>query len=490
MNNITEGTRIAGREAGRMVGGFFGMAAGVVSGVTGLGRGFGGEIERGGNIGAGLGEAPGRMLRELGGDPRAERAAGRLFQNEDTREMAFDVLTGKKGSVDRINLEISNMRNIGKKMTAEQRGTLASLQLTKAVAPMRGGRGIDDLSGDELEEIRSGIAEARGMAVEDVTLQDVEGARKDVFGAASAAQRAMRRKAAVELRRIGRADVKEFRAGGIAEMATKEVGPRYARHRVEDPSAGLVLSKRATEQLTKQGGEESVQAAEMALEIAQQQASLKPGDDDALGEFLAAKGNFQEVMRHMSTKGMKGLARGMAGTGIGGMAAGMIARGERFAVRAKRAGGGQKGAIAGVLGTLGVGGLFGKDELKGLAGKSSEEVAALLSGKLDIDDKDFTQDIEKALEAATGKTGLKGKAAARAGAAFVDDAAQNLDEDARDKLRKATGQKEDPTEKLAEKIGEGNRFLEALVNSNKQATRHLAQMSGEISKLNPEKEKT
>jgi hypothetical protein len=290
-----------------------------------------------------------------------------------------------------------------------------------------------------------------------------------------------------EQQKIGVEEMKMLKAGGfVGKIGRRRLTARGEGVEAVMDVAGtfedtIELSKESVARLTKQGGPEAVQAAQMALEIAQQRSNvLSIADEDDRADALVAigrkGGDLYEQMAMMSPKALKGLARSMAGTAPGGMAGEILMRGQRFAARMKTFRGGAggaagraRGAVGAVASKLGV--TFGKEELAGLSGgkegMDTTRAAAAILSRAGIEDEGLQAGLEEALAAASGQTGLKGKEAAQAGAAMLDRTLQQVtDPEARQKLMAASGQKADPSEEIVKKIAAGNTVLEGILEAS------------------------
>jgi hypothetical protein len=93
-----------------------------------------------------------------------------------------------------------------------------------------------------------------------------------------------------------------------------------------------------------------------------------------------------------------------------------------------------------------------------------------LAARAGIESKEFSDQIAQAITAARGGKG-------QAAAGLLGKAVQDLDPEQRKKLEEMQRGGPDPMDKLVDKIGEGNRFLEALVRSNKAAEASLRDLN-------------
>jgi len=151
--------------------------------------------------------------------------------------------------------------------------------------------------------------------------------------------------------------------------------------------------------------------------------------------------------------------------------------GRRMSARLKRGGkGGGAGAIAAELGID-----LSPEELAGFKGLSAKDAAARLSAKLGGDES-FASGLTEAISAAQAGKGQQA-------ATLLNRTATQANSEVQKKMQEAQGKNSDPLEKIADKIGDGNKFLEALVKSNDAAKSLLSQISQNISPADAEKDK-
>jgi hypothetical protein len=429
-----------------------------------------------------LGQMGGDLVEETSGRAKRARAASELLDSDEGRQMLFGLVEGQPGSVEAaqdeaVRLQARTAR--GEKLTDEEVGRLGIVQrgllaadLHKAVS-RRGG--LDKMTDRDWDELVSGarrIIEREGGDASSVDRNTVRRMYGEVAGAASKQQQVIVSRIASQVRKTSLERGRELRAGGLAELGDK----------------GLVLSSKARERLLKEGGQGAVRAAELAIEAEAVGARVLGREDSTEADRLLLRrqaelsGDVFERLGGMSEKELRALARGTAGSELGSLASEELLRGKRMRSllrRARSRGGGAGEAIATELG-LGL----SEDELRGLKGLSAEEMAARLSGRLGAgSDETFRSGLAQAIEAAQGK----GPQAAQRASSLLSRAVTQADKSTRDKIAEAQGRGPDPIEKLAEKIGQGNRFLEALVKSNADARAALHQIASNTGQTDAEK---
>lgn len=422
----------------------------------GMGVMTGGMLAPAGMALAGASGFLGHLAEETFGDSAKAKAGADYLQSQSGRETVFGMLAGSAESRQRANQDIQSLQarqGRGEKLTSDEQGRLEVMQRTKLAMDyqqaMSAGGG--KLTAAARESLRGTLARIQGRDPKDVSFDQVEGAVGQIGRAAGDELDRLRKAETAELQQRGGAESRGLQAGGLARMG----------------KGGLELTSVTREQLMKQGGKGAVHLAELALAATQAEQG---GDIDAFGR---ASGSFAGAMSGASVKELRAMAQGMAGTTQGGMAAELLMEGRRMDAgirQARREGlkGGAAGSAA-VARELGLN--LDRDQLRGLGGLGSSEAAARLAKMSGVgDNKEFAEGLARALDMARsgkgqGAAGLLGKTIA------------DLPEEQRKKLQEAAHGGPDPMEKLADKIGEGNRFLEALVKSNKQAAQTLADMN-------------
>lgn len=455
-----------------------------------VGGGFGASI--GAAIGGKLGGLGGQLIEELNGNAKMARAAGGMLDSAEGRRTAFDVLSGAAGSEDRLRVSISNIKGLAAerggmdKLTDEERGQLGfynavgmAADLNKVISAKGG---IDKLSNSDWDKLiatkKRQVSEMGGDPSK-VTRESIQQDAAGVSGAAAEQRKAVIQQLATQVGRDSKQEMQALRAGGIAKLVGVRTGSdgRGVGGTVVDT---LMLTDDAKSKLLKAGGQGAVQAAEMALAV--QQLGLDAGratspEEQAalLNKMQTAGGDLYEKMAGMDVKSLRALGSQMAGTQVGGQASEMIMRGQ--AIEGSKRKMGAAGAIAAQLGLQ-----FGADELKGLKGKDAAGAAAALAARLGVgSDENFVKSLEESIAAASQKGGgIKG-------GALLSRAMAGASEDTKKKLEEQAKSQQSPEEKIIDKIGEGNRYLEALVKSNKDASAKLTQIAGNTNKTDAEK---
>lgn len=457
------------------IGGALGAAGGFIGGAAGA--------TAGGWLGRKLGGMGGQMIEEWNGNAKMARAAGGMLDSAEGRRTAFDVLSGAAGGEDRLRMSISNLKGLAAerggmdKLTDEERGQLGfynavgmAADLNKAISAKGG---IDKLSNsdwDKLIATKKRQVKEMGGDPDQVTRESIQKDAAGVSGAAAEQRKAVIQQLATQVGRDSKQEMQALRAGGIAKLVGVRTGSdgRGAGGTVVDT---LMLTDDAKAKLMKQGGQGAVQAAEMALAV--QQMGLDAGrattpEEQAalLNKMQTAGGDLYEKMAGMDVKSLRALGSQMAGTQVGGQASEMIMRGQAIDGGKRKLG--AAGAIASQLGLQ-----FGADELKGLKGKDAAGAAAALAARLGVGgDESFVKSLEESIAAAGAKGGgiKAGALLSRAVAGASDETKKKLEEQAKSQ--------QTPEEKIVDKIGESNRYLEALVKSNDAAKAKLSEIAG------------
>jgi hypothetical protein len=455
----------AGRleEAGR---GMLGMSGeGSVGGrvsrvLNGLGIGVtalsGGLLAPAGMALSGASGFLGHLAEETFGDSAKAKAGAGFLQSQSGREMVFGMLAGKGDARQRANQDIQELQaraGRGEKLSSDEQGWLEVMQRAKLAmdyqqAMSAGGGKLSDAAKRSLQEK---LARIQGRDPKEVSFDQVEGAVGQIGSAAGAEFERLKKAEISELQQRGGEEARGLQAGGLAQMG----------------KGGLELTRVTREQLMKSGGKGAVHLAELALAATQAEQG---GDIEG---FQRASGGFTGAMAGASVKELQAMARGMAGTTQGGMAAELLMQGRRMNAGIRQAG--REGLRGGAAGTTAIARELGlnldRDQLQGLGGLGSSEAAARLAKMTGVgDNKEFAEGIARAIDMA--RTGKGQGAAGLLGKTIAD-----LPEEQRKKLQESTRGGPDPMEKLADKIGEGNRFLEALVKSNKQAAQALLDLN-------------
>ncbi len=467
------------------IGGALGAAGGF------LGGGLGATI--GGAIGSKLGGLGGKFIEELNGNSKMARAAGGMLDSTEGRRTAFDVLSGAAGSEDRLRMSIANIKGMAaerggmENLTDEEKGNLAFYNSVGLAADMNklvsAKGGVDKLSNadwDKLIATKKRQVSEMGGDPSSVTRESVQQTVSGVGGAAAEQRKAVVQQLANQVGRDSKQEMQALRAGGIAKLVGVRTGSdgRGVGGTTVDT---LMLTDDARSKLLKTGGQGAVQAAEMALAV--QQLGLDAGratstEEQAaiIGKMHAAGGDLYEKMAGMDVKSLRALGSSMAGTQIGGQASEMIMRGQ--AIEGGKRKFGAAGAIASQLGLS-----FGADEMKGLKGMSPEAAAAALAARMGVgNDSGFVEGLKESIAAAGKKGG------GIQGGALLQRALGNASEETKKKLEEQARNRQSPEEKIIDKIGEGNRYLEAMVKSSKGAEAKLAELNSKTK--TPDAEKT
>lgn len=478
--------------------------------MLGLGRGTGARVAEGAGsalgailgttlgplgtaAGALFGKKGGRMvgdfIEEMTGSAKRARAAGAFLDDPEMRRIAFDALSGAEGSEAKMLGAVSNIRGLAAerggmdKLTEEEKGRLGALETVRLTADLmkvaNAKGGVDKMSPadwDRLIAKRKRVVSEMGGDPSEVTRESILANAQGVQGAASEQRKEIVQQLASQVGRSARQEMQALQAGGIARLATP-IGPLQAgQKRVEQ----LELTSDAASKLRKTGGEAAYQAAQLAMAV--QTYGLRAGqagtDEERahlIGQQESAGGKLYEMMAGMDVRSLRALGSQLAGTSVGGQASEMIMRGQALEASKRRLGAG--GAVAAQLGVS-----FGADELRGLRGMSAEAQAAAIANRMGVgDDKSFLGGLQEAIAAAGKKGG------GIQGGALLQRALEQADPATRRKLEEAQKGQQSPEEKIVDKIGEGNRYLEALVKSNAAAQQKLSEIAGNTKSPDGEK---
>lgn len=466
------------------VGGALGSAGGFLGGSLGMGVGT--------FLGNKLGGLGGQMIEEWNGNAKAARAAGGMLDSAEGRRTAFDVLSGAAGGQERLLANIANIKGLAAerggmdKLTDEERGQLGfynavgmAADLNKAISAKGGVDKLSSADWDKLIATKKRQVSEMGGDPSTVTRESIQQQASGVTGAAAEQRKAVIQQLATQVGRDSKQEMQALRAGGIAKLVGVRTGSdgRGAGGTVVDT---LMLTDDARNKLLKQGGQGAVQAAEMALAVQQMGLdagrATSPEEQAALiNKMHAAGGDLYEKMAGMDVKGLRALGSQLAGTQVGGQASEMIMRGQ--AIEGSKRKMGAAGAIAAQLGLQ-----FGADELRGLKGKDAGGAAAALAARLGVGgDENFVKSLEESIAAASQKGGgVKG-------GALLARAMAGASEETKKKLEEQAKSQQSPEEKIIDKIGEGNRYLEAIVKSSKGAQAALAEINSKAKPADGEK---
>jgi hypothetical protein len=446
--------------------------AGLAGGISGLftGKGF----AAGFNGAAASGRrAAGDYAEEVTGNAKQNRAAGAYFDSAEGRSMASDVLSGAKGADDRLNVAIANIKGgasgRGGKMTEEELGQMGVLQQVKLTADLmkvansKGGlERMSDSDWDKLIQQRKLTSKEPG----EVTKASILKEARMVEGAALEQRKIVSEKLAKDAGLSGRGDAQALHAGGVAKLIAGKSGNV------------LEISGDKAKEMVKAGGA-SGQALELAIEsmnlgMQAGSASTEEGQRSLLERKFDTDLKLQDKMGLMDVKGLRAFGGAMAGTSIGGQASELLMRGQSLTAGTRR-----KGAAGAIAAQLGLN--LGPDEMAALKGKSAEAGAAAIAARLGVgDDKNFTSGLQEAIAAASKKGG------GIQGAQLLQRALGQADEGTKKKLEEMAKGQASPDEKILDKLAEGNKFLETLVNSNKTMNSSLNIIAGNTSKSDAE----
>ncbi len=474
MLGLGKGNAARAAEAG---GGALGGLVGFMAG--GIGAAAGAYL---GNRAGGMAS---QLFEEWNGNAKMARAAGGMLDSEEGRRTAFDVLSGAAGGEERLLTSISNLKGKAAerggmdKLTDEERGQLGFYNAVGMTAELNQAAGAvggyDKLSPKDWDKLiakrKRQVAEMNGDP-STVTKESIIAQAHGVLGAASEQRKEVINQLASQVGKTARQESMALRAGGIAKLVSTATGGM-----VVDT---LMLNDDAKKRLLKEGGQGAVQAAEMALEVQtlgmEMSKASSPEEKAAIYARMTEKGgNLYDKMGGMDVKTLRALGSQMAGTQTGGQASELIMRGQ--AIEGSKRKLGAAGAVAAQLGLQ-----FGADELKGLKGKDAAGAAAALAARLGVgEDSNFIKSLEESIAAASQKGG-----GIKSGA-LLQRALGNASEDTKKKLEEQSKSQQSPEEKIIDKIGEGNRYLEALVKSNKEASAKLSQIAGNTKTADGEK---
>lgn len=429
------------------------------------------------------GRSRGKKARALSGDEsKRAQAAGRLLDDPEMRRIALDTLTGAKGADDRMNSAIANLKGMAAerggidKLTMDEAGKLGALQAIQMsgelekVANAKGG--IENMGPSDWKSLiarRKAQVKAQGGDPDSVTQESILAQANKVRGMAAAQQEAVVKQLAGQVGRDSVQEMQLMRAGGIA----KYMGSGKAER--------LTLTDETRASLLKSGGKGALQAAEMALEVQSLGKSVgEAGTDEErralLGQMHDKGGALYDQMAGMDVKSLRAFGASMAGTQVGGQASEMIMRGQ--AIEGSKRKFGAAGAIASQLGLQ-----LSAEDIAGLKGKDAKSSAAAIAARLGVtNDEGFSKGLEEAIAAAGQKGGgIKGGALLRR-------ALEGASPETQKKLEEQAKGNQTPDEKIIDKIGESNRYLEALVKSNEAAKAKLSEIAGNTGKSDPEKD--
>lgn len=413
---------------------------------------------------------------ETRGATNAARAAGAMFDSAESRQIAFDVLSGNSGAKDKLYTAISNLKGSaaarGGKLTDEEKGQLGFYSAVDMTADINARGGLEKLTNKDWTELISRQKKAVAAVGGDpatVSRASIEAQTQGVRGAAVTQQAEMLGKLTKQLGSTATADARVLTAGGVAAMKSGKNGEV------------IQLTAEAFKRMP--AGSAAAQAARLALDASNLGLRAERTGDldekrDLTEQWQGAQDKLHTAMGGMSVKDLKAFGAQMVGTSIGGEASELLMRGQSLTAGTRR--NGAAGAIAAQLGLN-----LGADEMAALKGKSAEAGAAAIAARLGVgDDKNFTAGLQEAIAAATKKGG------GIQGAQLLQRALGQADEGTKKKLEEMAKGQASPEEKVVDKLTEGNKFLEALVNSNKTINASLNTIAGNTNKPDAEKPPT
>lgn len=481
-------------EFGRGDGGFLANLFG--GGTPGLPELIGGgknrtEVERSEDMGAGIlglsrtkndydpitGRSRGQTARVLTSDEsKRAQAAGHLLDDPEMRKIAFDTLRGAKGADDRMQLAIANLKGLAAergggldKLTVDESGKLGALQSIQMAGELNR---MDKMTPGDWKSFiakRKAQVAAQGGDPNTVTKESLIAEGQNVYNMAGQQSEAVRTQLAQQVGRDSAQEMQLMRAGGIAKYTGKGGAEK------------LTLTDETRASLMKGGGKGAVQAAEMALEVQKLGKDLGNATTDEERKKIAAQmydkqDTLADQMAGMDVKSLRAFGASMAGTQLGGKASEMIMRGQ--AIEGGKRKGGAAGAIANQLGLQ-----LSAEDIAGLKGKSASAGAAAIAARLGVSgDDSFTKGLEEAIAASAKKGG------GIQGGALLQRALEGAGTDTKKKLEEMAKGQQSPDEKIIDKIGEGNKYLEALVKSTDAGKASLARIANNSDKKDPEKD--
>jgi hypothetical protein len=449
---------------------------GILGGLKGLKQGFDQGIRDTSNMMTAP-SALGDMAERISGRGGMAASASRYLDSEEGRQTIFGLLNGEQGATEAAQNEANRLLSRqarGEKLTEDEVGRLGIVQrgmiasdLQKAVSAKGG---LDKLSDSDWDGMVNQLKQAvkrEGGDPDSVTRDSVRRMYGELDGAATKQKKEIVSKLASQTRKTSLETQKSLRAGGVAQFK----------------DGNLILSDKAKARLEKEGGAGAAQAMALALKAEGMSSGLQgteasfETDRNILLQQQGLQGEFYDRIANMSTKELRAMAQVGAGTQPGDIAAEQLMLGKRMSSRLKKRGSTAAGAIAGELGLN-----LSQDELAGMKGLSSSEAASRLASKLGVSgDETFRKGLEEALGAA-GSSGGGQKAAT-----LLSRAVKQADQTTRTKLDEAQGRGPNPLDKIADKISEGNKHLEVLVKSNKDAQQYLRDISSNTQNKDAEK---
>lgn len=398
------------------------------------------------NMYGAAGISVGDVAQDITPDAEIARGAGSYLRTAEGRSRVFGLLGGSEEQRKLANQDLQLMQarvGRGATLTKDEQSRMLVLRTAKIAMDynkmMTAGSG--KISDADWSGLRKRYAEAHGVRLEDVSREDVERGIGQIGAGAKQELNRIMQQESEDLRGRGEEEARGLYAGGLTGSS----------------SGALALSEQTTAQLMKSGGAGAVNLGKLAIAAVSAERS---GDREGAQKAFS---DLHQAMNQASEKELQAMARGMAGTTTGQMASEFLLQSRRMGGRirqAQRSGfrGGAAGTAA-VVGELGID--LDRDQIMGLGGMDASKAAALLSGRLGVDNKEFTGELAQALTAARG-----GKSQAAAG--LLGKALEDLTPEQRSKLHEMQKGGPDPIDKVVEKIGDGNKFLEQLVKGNQR----------------------
>lgn len=414
----------------------------------------------------------GGIADSLNGTKAKTQAAGSLFENAETRTLAFDMLTGGAGAKSR--LEKMRMGIMGgaaerggmDKLTDAEKGTLGALsaiEVTSDLNKVLEGKG-GDLSkmtdkdwAPLIAKRKAAVAAAGG----DPASVDKDHLMALASGVKSGAIRARSEIVATLAKQVGRTTTEEMQAldaGGIARLTG--VGGVQK----------LALTADAEKALLASGGAGAVQAAKAALAAQDVGSRLGMATDPTaqMGlyeEYTAASRHTRETFAGLDVKALRAIGSKMAGTDEGDMATSMVMRGQAMSAGKRR-----KGAAGAVADQLGI--HMDRDQLAAMKGKSPAAQAAMLARELGVTgDKDFVSGLQEAIST-VGQQGGEIK-----GADVLARTRSGASRETQEKLKEYAKERQGPQEKMIDLLKASNDSLKIIADGVKPTKSALDNLS-------------
>jgi len=392
-----------------------------------------------------------RLLGTVTGEEAQKTAIGAYARSAEGASIMRGLVTGDKSSLEAAQKEVQEINVRGQKgeLSARDEGVRSLLQ--QSILGMKfdqmpsGGPGMDAL-----------LNEARQMTGKNVTLEDLKRYRdvaKGIVGAQA------------------RDDIMHLTDRARDDLG--EQGRAYAKMGLGTlNSDGTVNLNTDTTKGLSQAGMSVVGLAQATINMRARLGDDPTANAGILEQIAKMGGEEYDKISKMSLSEKKAFARRFAGTQEGSMAGESLMREQRLSGLMKHC----RGAAGGIASLLGVD--LTKEEMEGLKGKDAAQTAAFLAQKKGITDEAFQKDLASSIQAAKG--GQVGQAA------DILNRGISQSKEAREKLG---GQKKDPQEEVAQAVKEGNKFLKALVDSNKAAVAALAEINAKTDSGNAEDKK-